>query len=163
MNESQKLKRKKDQQRIYTVFQLGEVQKLAKVKLTYSGKRQNGDQPGDGGWGMPSGRGRMAPPGGTNTQLCIVVQSLSRAQLFVTPHDCSPASLSFTISWSLLKLMSIELMMPSNHLILFHSHLLILLLLSYSAVSDSVTPWTATLPDFLVLHHLLKFAQTHVH
>lgn len=50
MNESQKLK-KKDQQRIYTVFQLGEVQKLAKVKLTYSGKRQNGDQPGDGGWG----------------------------------------------------------------------------------------------------------------
>ena len=33
--------------------------------------------------------------------------------------DCSmPASLSFTISWSLLKLMSIEWVMPSNHLIL---------------------------------------------
>ena len=30
------------------------------------------------------------------------------------------ASLSFTISWSLLKLMSIESMMPSNHLILCH-------------------------------------------
>ena len=35
--------------------------------------------------------------------------------------DCStPASLSFPISWSLLKLMSIELVMPSNHLILCH-------------------------------------------
>ena len=35
------------------------------------------------------------------------------------------AFLSFTISWSLLKLMSIELVMPSNHLILCH-HLLLL-------------------------------------
>ena len=35
------------------------------------------------------------------------------------PMDCSmPASLFFTISWSVLRLMSIELMMPSNHLIL---------------------------------------------
>ena len=35
------------------------------------------------------------------------------------------ASLSFTIFWSLLKLMSIELMMPSNHLILCHPLLLL--------------------------------------
>ena len=35
------------------------------------------------------------------------------------------ASLSFTISWSLLKLMSFESMMPSNHLILCHSLLLL--------------------------------------
>ena len=35
------------------------------------------------------------------------------------------ASLSFTISWSLLKLMSIELVMPSNHLILYCSLLLL--------------------------------------
>ena len=35
------------------------------------------------------------------------------------------ASLSFTISWSLLKLMSIELVMPSNHLLLCHSLLLL--------------------------------------
>ena len=35
------------------------------------------------------------------------------------PMDCStPGSLSSTISWSLLKLMSIELVIPSNHLIL---------------------------------------------
>ena len=35
------------------------------------------------------------------------------------------ASLSFTVSWSLLKLMSIELVMPSNHLILCHPLLLL--------------------------------------
>ena len=41
--------------------------------------------------------------------------------LFVTPCTAAyQASLSFTISWSLLKLMSIELVMPSNHLILCH-------------------------------------------
>ena len=44
----------------------------------------------------------------------IVVQSLRDVWLW--PHGL--ASLSFTISWSLLKLMSIESMMPSNHLIL---------------------------------------------
>ena len=38
-------------------------------------------------------------------------------------HD-RQASLSFTVSWSLLKLMSIELVMPSNHLILCHLLLL---------------------------------------
>ena len=40
--------------------------------------------------------------------------------------DCStPASLSFTIAWSLVKLMSIESVMPSNHLILCHPLLLL--------------------------------------
>ena len=38
---------------------------------------------------------------------------------------CSPPSLSFTISQSLLKLMSTELMMPSNYLILCHPLLLL--------------------------------------
>ena len=48
-----------------------------------------------------------------------VVQSLSRVQLFATPWTAAcQASLSFTISRSLLKLMSIESVMPSNHLIL---------------------------------------------
>ena len=47
------------------------------------------------------------------------VQSLSRVQLFATPWTAAhQASLSFTISRSLLKLISIELVMPSNHLIL---------------------------------------------
>ena len=47
------------------------------------------------------------------------VQSLSRVWLFVTPWTPTrPASLSITISQSLPKLMSIEWVMPSNHLIL---------------------------------------------
>ena len=45
--------------------------------------------------------------------------------VFVTPWTAAcQASLSFTISQSLLKLMSIELVMPSNHLILCHPLLL---------------------------------------
>jgi len=53
------------------------------------------------------------------------VQSLSRVRLFVAPWTAAcQASLSITNSWSLLKLMSIELVMPSNHLILCHPLLL---------------------------------------
>ena len=49
----------------------------------------------------------------------VVVQLLSHLQFFVTPWTAArQASLSFTISWSLIKLMFIETMMPSNHLIL---------------------------------------------
>ena len=49
------------------------------------------------------------------------VQLLSRVQFFVTPWiPACQASLSITNSWSLLKLMSIESVMPSNHLILRH-------------------------------------------
>ena len=49
----------------------------------------------------------------------VVVQLLSHVQLFATPWTAArQASLSFTTSQSLLKLMSIELVMPSNHLIL---------------------------------------------
>ena len=56
----------------------------------------------------------------------VVVQLLSRVCLFVTPWTaaCQP-SLSFTISWSLLKLMSVELVMPLNHLLLCHPLLLL--------------------------------------
>ena len=53
------------------------------------------------------------------------VQSLSHVQLFVTPWTAAcQASLSITNSQSLLKLMSIESVMPSNHLILCHPLLL---------------------------------------
>ena len=49
----------------------------------------------------------------------VVVQLLTHVWLFTTPWTAArQASLSFTISPSLLKLMSIELMMPSNHLVL---------------------------------------------
>ena len=53
------------------------------------------------------------------------VKSLSLVQLYVTPWTAAhQASLSITNSWSLLKLMSIESVMPSNHLILSRSLLL---------------------------------------
>ena len=49
------------------------------------------------------------------------VQSLSHVRLFVTPWTAArQASMSITNSWSLPKLMSIESVMPSNHLILCH-------------------------------------------
>ena len=55
-----------------------------------------------------------------------LVQSLSHVWLFVTPWTAAhQASLSVTISCSLFKLMSLELMIPSNHLILCHSLLLL--------------------------------------
>ena len=53
------------------------------------------------------------------------VESLSHDGLFVTPWTAiQQTSLSITNSWSLLKLMSIKLMMPSNHLILCYPLLL---------------------------------------
>ena len=54
------------------------------------------------------------------------VQSLSRVQLFVTPWTAAhQASLSITNSQNLLKIMSIESVMPSNHLIFCHPLLLL--------------------------------------
>ena len=54
------------------------------------------------------------------------VQSLSHVQLFATPWTVArQASLSITNSQSLFKLMSIELAMPSNHLILCRPLLLL--------------------------------------
>ena len=60
--------------------------------------------------------------------LSVVVQSLNHVWLFATPWTAvHQASLTTTISWSLLKLMSIESVMPSNQIILCQ---LLLLLLS---------------------------------
>ena len=54
------------------------------------------------------------------------VQLLSDVWLFATPWTAAhQASLSITNSWSLLKLMSIESVMPFNHLILWHPLLLL--------------------------------------
>ena len=67
------------------------------------------------------------------TKLYICCCSLSPVGLFVTPWTaaCQP-SLSFTISRSLLKLMSVESVMPSNYLIL--SHLLLFLPLIFPSI-----------------------------
>ena len=66
------------------------------------------------------------------------VQALSHVQLFVTPWTAArQASLSITISQSLLKLLSIELVMPSNHLILCRPLLLLLPIFSSIRVFSS--------------------------
>ena len=59
-------------------------------------------------------------------KISISVQSLSRVRLFATPRIAArQASLSITNSWSSLKLTSIELVMPSSHLILCRPVLLL--------------------------------------
>ena len=59
-------------------------------------------------------------------RVVFFVQLLSHVRLFVTPQTAEhQASLSFTISRNLLKLMSTESVMPSKHLILCHPLLLL--------------------------------------
>ena len=59
-----------------------------------------------------------------NVSYSLVVQQLSHVRLFATPWSVAhQASLLFTLSWGLLKLMFIESVMPSNHLILCHPFL----------------------------------------
>ena len=71
------------------------------------------------------------------------VQSLSRFQLFVTLWTVAcQASLSITNTWSLLKLMSIEFVMSSNHLILCPPLLLL----------PSIFPSIRVFSNELVLH-----------
>ena len=73
----------------------------------------------------------------------IIVQSLSCGRLFVTPWTAAcQCSLSITNSWSLLKLMSIGSVMPSNHLILLRPLLLVL----------SIFPSIRVFSDESVLH-----------
>ena len=65
------------------------------------------------------------------------VQSLCCVRLFVTPRTAlRQASLSITNSWSLLRLMSIESVIPSNHLILCCPCLLLLSILPRSGSSN---------------------------
>ena len=74
------------------------------------------------------------------------VQSFSRVQLLATPRTAArQASLSITNSWSLLKLMAIESVMPSNHLILCHP-----LLLLPSIFPTNKTLWAIILPEKLI-------------
>ena len=71
------------------------------------------------------------------------VQLLSHIQLFATPWTAAhQASVCFTNSWSLLKLMFIESVMPSNHLIVCHPLLLL----------PSVFPSIRVFSDESVLH-----------
>ena len=78
------------------------------------------------GWSPSSLPAKSSGRGGYTTKrkgvlVVAVVQLLSCVQLFATLWTAAcQASLSFTSSWSLLKLMSIEFVMPSNHFILCH-------------------------------------------
>ena len=72
-------------------------------------------------------------------KIFVVVQALSRVQLFATPWNIArQASLSFTISPSLLKFMSIESVMPSNNIIL--CPLLLLLPSVLPSIGDAIQP-----------------------
>jgi len=65
--------------------------------------------------------------------------SVSHVWLFATPWTAAhQTSLSFTVSWSLLILMSIESVMPSNHLVLCHP--LLLLPSSFPSISPFQLP-----------------------
>ena len=72
----------------------------------------------------------------------VVVQSFSCVQLFAIPWTAAhQASLSFTIFWSLVKLMSIVSVMSSNQLIFYHPLLLL----------PSILPSTRVFPNDLAL------------
>ena len=60
-----------------------------------------------------------------SSSVVIIVQSLHRVYSTILWTAAHQASLSFTISWSLLKLISIESVVPSNHLILCRPLLLL--------------------------------------
>ena len=58
--------------------------------------------------------------------MVVVFQSLNHVRFFVSPWTTAcQASLSFTVFWNLLKLMSIELVRPPNDFILCWTHLLL--------------------------------------
>ena len=78
-----------------------------------------------------------------NDYVVVVVQLLNHVQLFATPWTAAcQGSLCFTLSLSLLKLMSIVSVMPSNHLILCHP-----LLLTYNlSQHQGLFQWVGSFP-----------------
>ena len=124
------------------------------------------------------GRSHCSEEAGKGTSLhfsCSVVSNSA------TPWTAAcQVSQSFTNSWSLFKLMSIESMMPFNHLILCHPLFLLpssfpasgsYLHIEASVQSSSVTqsyptlcnPMNCSTAGLPVHHQLLEFTQTHVH
>ena len=109
------------------------------------------------------------------------IQSLSRVWLCDPMGSAHQASLFITNSWSLFKLVSIESVMPSNHLILCHPPLLLPSIFPSIRVFSKeffasvqfiwVTqlcltlcdPMDSSTPSLPVHHQLPEFTQTHVH
>ena len=88
------------------------------------------------------------------------VQLLSRVRLFATPWTAAhQASLSITNSWSLLKLMSIEWVMPSNHLILYCPLLHPPSIIRVSSLHQVTTYWSfsSIISPFNELSRLISF------
>ena len=87
----------------------------------------------------------------------LLVQLFSHVWLFATPWTAAPeASLSIIKTRSLLRLMSIASVMPSNRLLLYFP----LFLLPSIFPSD---PMDCSMPAFPVHHQLPELAQTHMH
>ena len=100
-------------------------------------------------------------------QVFSSVQLHSHDWFFATTQTVAhQASLSITNSQSLLKRMSIQSVMPSNHLILCLP-LLLLPSIQFSSVTQSCQtlcdPMNCSMPGLPVHHQLLEFTQTHVH
>ena len=93
------------------------------------------------------------------TSIVMVIQTLSRVWLFVITYTAAHrASMSFTISWSLLKIMSIESVMLSNHLILCRPLLLLhSIFLSIRVFSKGSAHQVAKVLDYLLLQNYQKF------
>ena len=106
------------------VWSLGQEDPLKKGMANHSSILAWGIPWTEEPWRLQSmGSERFGQEWGTNTSNFnfFVVQLLSCVRLLVTPEIAvTQVSLSFTISWSLPKLMFIELVMSSNHLILYH-------------------------------------------
>ena len=92
----------------------------------------------------------------TGTMSYVVVQSLSSVRLFATPWTAArQASLSFTISQSLLRLMSIKSVMPSNHLILCCPRLLLPSISPSIRVFSSESTLRNRWPKYWSLYHIV--------
>ena len=105
------------------------------------GKLSSGHKTGKGQFSFKSQRKAMPKKAQNIAQLHSSqfrsVQLLSHVWLFVTQWTAAwQASFSITNSWSLFTLMSIELVMPSNHLILCHPLLLLPSIPSIRVFSD---------------------------
>ena len=91
----------------------------------------------------------------------VVAQSLSCVWIFATPWTAAcQASLSFTITRNLLTLMSIESVMPSNHLVLCHPLLLLPSIFQSIRVNSSSPVFTmgaTASPNYFQFSHGLSF------
>ena len=90
----------------------------------------------------------------------VVVQLLSHVRLFATPWTAAhQASLSFIISQSLLKLRSIESVMPSKHLILWFPSLPAFNLSQHQGLFQSVSSWhqVAKVLEFQLQHQSFQW------